>query len=399
MGVVDLGLTVSGHPYNYSTMGLLGSAEIGSLSARNATTHSAAVTLQLNGVFSIGIGHRELAYWVQNVVGLDTATQQVSFWNNIWNFSSPGAPLAWPWVVGNGSTDGQFYQDQAGPSLPGSVARLSYPLNVSVEMLVTQVNGTPAIRFLYDDGFGWRSYDTAIFRYAFGWSAQGFWVNGSTYTPNGDFYDAEWVYGGPGNGSSVANQRSDLDLRLDFYNGHNFQGVLNAWNFGDTAESVSNVAETDSWNASDGAPAAAMTAGAGGLGPLYNRSYVAVLDVASDVADGTLLADGVPTPYVDGMVNVTLGPGTYALTLENGSGTVATRTVTLVAGESLSLRMDPPSAPTLLGLPIPEAYAVLGSSAAAAIVVAVGVVVWFSRRRARRRPPDAYPGGVPLRPP
>jgi hypothetical protein len=404
MGVVDIGETVTGQPYHYNTSGLLGTVRVDRLSAFNRSLGSGTVSFQLNGVLVIAQGSRQLTYWVQNVVMLDTTTGGVSFSDNVWNFSQRAASVTWPWLVGNGTTVGCYdgsdrcYDDTADPRLPGAAVTLRDPVAVAVDLRASTVNRTPAVEFQYDDGFGWQTFDTAVFRYAHGWTSQGFWVNGSLYTPNDLYYDAEWVYGGQGNGSSTTNLRSDLTLGLDFWNGHNFQGVLNAWNFGsDTGETVGNVSETDTLDGPGDAPAAVVTAGPGGIGPLYNRSYVSVLTVNSTVSSGNVSVDGTMTPFVGGQAILTLGAGRYEISLSNGSATLAARNVTLLAGGSLFVDLSPPIPPTTAAFPVLDEALAVGLVA----VIAVGVAFLLVGPGRRRRVPDAPPpaASIPLPPP
>ena len=138
-----------------------------------------------------------------------------------------------------------YYGDGADPTLPGNGIQLVYPSNLSAEVVASTIGGFTRVGFEYDDGFGWITYDNVTFPWTKGWTSHGFLVDGAATPPAGDFYDAEWVLCGPGDGSSTIDEASNLSLQLEEFNGHNFESVPNAFNFGgDTGESISNVIST-----------------------------------------------------------------------------------------------------------------------------------------------------------
>jgi hypothetical protein len=354
MGVADFGVTPSETAYSYASTAFLGTIEIDSLAAQG-DSGSTAITFQLNVVLALESSGRTAAYWIQDVPFLNTTSDQVSFGNNIWNFSSPSASLVSGALSGNGSIfdsgSGAYYADDPSSSsgYPGDHVTLAYSAVISLEVVSSVVLGVPHVSFAYSDGYGWVTYDNVSFPWARGWADSGFVVDGSSSDPTGNFYDAELIYGGPGNGATTTNLASNLTFRLFRFNGHNFEAIPSAWNFGsDTAETVSNVVESAAPADGSGTPGAVLKAGPGSLGTLYGPSNVAVVDVTTSVPNGTLLVNGDPTAYRGTDVELTLDPGAYDLLLENGSTVAGARNVTLTAGEVLSvafpgLSLSPPS--------------------------------------------------------
>lgn len=55
-----------------------------------------------------------------------------------------------------------------------------------------------------------------------------------------------FVLGASGGGTAAIDQKeTKLDLQLEYYNGHDFQSIPNAYNFGsNTGEKISNIIDT-----------------------------------------------------------------------------------------------------------------------------------------------------------
>jgi hypothetical protein len=340
MGVGDFGLS-SGTPYTYTTSQFLGQDRIIQASD-SAGSGGSAFTLQLNVVLVLTHGSTTLAYWIQDVPYIDTSTRTLQAIDNIWNFSSSPTTIPTSTLSGNGtiaaySGSDTYYYDDPGPSAgyPGDYATLSFPTNVSAKVVASVVGGLTRVGFQYNDGYGWVTFDNVSFPWTKGWTDRGFEVNGSSYNPYGTFYDAEWVAVGPGGGSSAAWSSSNQQFILEYYNGHNFESVPDAYDFGsDTAETSSGLAES-----LDGAgvPGAILAHGSGSLSGLYGPSNVATVNVTTAVHNGTVLVSGNATAYRGLTANVTVVPGTYTLTLMNGSTVVGTRSVSPTAGQYLSV--------------------------------------------------------------
>jgi len=82
MGIADYGIGPSG-AYQYSTNSSLGSVDIVSLSARNASGYP-WMSIQLNVNLRFSEGSRAFVYWVQDVADVDTSANTVFFVDNIY---------------------------------------------------------------------------------------------------------------------------------------------------------------------------------------------------------------------------------------------------------------------------------------------------------------------------
>jgi hypothetical protein len=336
MGVGDFGVDANDAAYTYSTSRFLGTAHIGSLSTTDSFGDCWS-SFQLNVVLGLHSGSNVAALWIQDVpfVCYSNGTFQVV--DNVWNLSSTTGAMNAHSVSGNGtvyaSGTAGVYEDEASNSYAGIGANLVWPSNFSAEVVEGDLSGTTYVDFLYNDGYGWVGYDNVTFPWTQGWTDDGFVVNGGAYTPLGIFYDAEWDFAGPGGGSTVDDVSSNVSMSLDYYNGHNFESVPNAYNFGsDTGESAENVVAALDSTGSPGTPAAVLTPGSGSLHTLYWAGDLATVSARPSLTDGALGSRGAPTNYTGGAVNLTVVPGSYRFTLWNGSTLVASVRATLSAG-------------------------------------------------------------------
>ena len=379
MGIADYGISQSG-AYSYSTTSFLGNIQITALTTQNETGDP-TMSFQLNVVLKFTASNGiQYVYWVQNVASYDTSSNSIYFIDNVWNQSSISASISSSAISGNGQvypyTTGSFYAAVADSSLAGSGATLSLPAKVELEVNSTvNAQNLPQLTFAYDDGFGMIKYDTVVFPLASNpISDKGFSVDGTRYNPYGTYYDAELIMGGNGNGDNTTIITSDVALQLMYWNGHNYQGITNAYNFGsDTAEGVSNAQPEWYYWVGNGSSISQVSAGAGSLTKLYDRSQIAIVTITSPYSAGTLYVvnstgtypKGSGFSFVGGNVTVAEYPGSYIFYLYDDSGTlVAQYTETLSPGEFLPLQTtsstyvtmkfsystvggDPPTAPTL----------------------------------------------------
>jgi hypothetical protein len=341
MGVGDFGVNANDAAYSYSTSRFLATAHIGSLSTTD-TYGDCWSSFQLNVVLGLHSGSKVAALWIQDVPFVCSSNGTFEVVDNVWNFSSASGGMSPNSVSGNGTVysggASGFYEDEAGNSYAGIGASLAWPSNFSAEVVEGDLSGSTYVDFLYNDGYGWVGYDNVTFPWTRGWTDDGFLVNGGAYTPLGIFYDAEWDFAGPGGGSSVTDVASNVSLSLDYYNGHNFEAVPYAFDFGsDTGESAGNVLVNLDSTGSPGAPAAVLTAGTGSLGTLYTAGDLATVSAKPAVRDGALGSRGAPTNYTGGAVNLTVIPGSYRFTLWNGSALVGSLRANLSAGGYRSL--------------------------------------------------------------
>ena len=347
MGEADFGLTATGTGYTYSTPRFLGTAQIRSWSSTTCSTCGAGggnVSIQLNVVLVLSDKGVTQDYWIQDVPFYNTTSGYFDVVDNIWNMS--GWDLSYGSVSGNGSIYstgmyGQnFYEDDANGQYNGTNIDLSLPVNISAEVVASTISGITQVGFLFNDGYGWQTYDNVSFPWSSGWTDKGFVVDGTQYNEEGYLNDAEWIIGGPGDRSTTQTQKANLTFGLDYWNGHNFKAVSNAYNFGtDTGETVSHIQEGSLSGKNPGAPGAAISYGSGSLGRLYVQSSLATLDITPNTATGAFQIQGIETPFVGRDVNLTLLPGTYRAEELNGSLVSAAANVTLTAGHYLHVTL------------------------------------------------------------
>jgi len=356
MGMADFGIRPSG-PYEYVTNDSVGIVTIVSL-LTNKSLNDTEMTFQLNVNLAFNTSYGQYVYWIQDVALIDTATNSVDFIDNVWNSSAPIANMTASGVSGNGQvasspTGGSFYYYDcinASQPLPGNNITLTYPATITFNV-TSRVNSSeqPTVSFAYDDGYGLITYDTVTFTSVTELtSLTGFEVNGFDYNPYGTFYDSELILGGPGGGSDTTDLQSDILLQLEYWNGHNYQIVPDAYNFGsDTAEGINNALPQPAYYPTNGTIGAEIMPGAGQLGELYDQSQIGIINITSPLNSGTLYvtnasdsnATAWQIPFVGGEVAATLYPGYYNLQLYNQYGTLFDQgNFTVSAGQILYLQ-------------------------------------------------------------
>ncbi|MCG3109110.1 Thermopsin [Metallosphaera sp. J1] len=291
MGIADYGVGPNGD-YSYHTTQFLGQVYINSLQALNPVG-STSVTFQLNVVLNYKYNGVSYALWVQDVARFNTINNNIYFIDNIWNYSAPFGNVTslqgngqYGNFTGNGYPSRVYYYDRSYDQ--GSFVTLSLPASFDLLVNVTTNNlGQPVIYFWYNDGYGWVNYDTVTVTNVRGASNVYFEVNGSALTGSGNYYDAELDLAGPGGGSTTYIDQANVDLLLFYWNGHNFQEVINAYNYGsDTAETSSNLQVLYYYYLFSGLPTAYITTGPGTLGPLWNTSDITCLTVNTGLNQG-----------------------------------------------------------------------------------------------------------------
>ena len=286
MGVADYGISPSGAYVRESTQ-WLGVVAIYSLSATsNNSQVPNAVSFQLNVMLNYDYKGNAYALWVQDVADFNTQNNEIRILDNIWNASAPYANVTG--VQGNGviciSENSTFYAyvDNA------SYTTLSLPATILFLVNVTaNSQGQPVIYFWYNYGNGWVNYDRVTVTNVVDASNVYFLVDGYNLTGRGNYYDSELIIGGPGDGTSAYINSGTVYFGLFYWNGHNFQEVRNAYNFGsDTTETVSNANVQANVDPLNGALYAKLTAGSGSLGNLWNRDNTTQLTVYTPINSG-----------------------------------------------------------------------------------------------------------------
>ena len=348
MGITDYGIAQNGQPYDYKTTSFLGNITVNRLETYNSSLNQSAnyAGFQLNVNIIFYNGNSFYVYWIQDVVQIDTADNYVMFVDNIWNMSSSGASMYNSTVLGNGTVGSSggtgYYYDFANQYLPGNDMYLPYTYSIQLKVY-SYVNskGYPAVSFLYNDGHGWITYDNANFIFAsYLTSSPMFLVDGYQYEPTGyTFYDAELILGGPGGGTQTYNNFSSLNLTLEYWNGHNYQAITNAYNFGsNTAEGISNVISSAMYYRENGSLFENVLNGSGQLAQVYTQSDIAVINISSSLSSGYLMVNNSRYDFIDGDVNITIAPGTYSFSLYSSSGLLIREwNEVIYAGEYLAL--------------------------------------------------------------
>lgn len=353
MGISDYGIGPSG-PYEYATKSFVGIVTIDSL-LTNGSTFGSTSGFQLNVELAFNTSAGLRVYWIQNCPGVTTfgnSLRIVDFTEDIWNFSEPNANMSASGVTGNGwITPGHpaFYGFVA-THVGFSPITLTTPTTITLNVTSgVSSSGEPTVSVGFNIGYGLITYDTVTFTNVTGLtSSPGFEVNGFNYTPAGYFYDAALILAGAGNGAITTDLQSDVQLQLEYWNGHNYQIVPNAYNFGsNTGESIDNVLCGFSNDSENGKIFAEILPGAGQLGELYDQSQIGIFNITSPLTSGTLYvanasdpnAKAWQIPFVSGEVTVTLYPGSYDLQLYGQTGKLFDEgNFTVSAGQTLSLQ-------------------------------------------------------------
>lgn len=348
MGIADYGIGASGVTYSYSTDEFVGTANISALKFQNNVGD-----LQLNVVLFFGAAGVTYAYWIQDIVTFGTTNGWTTFWDNIWNLTAggPGGVLnstirpGCNGTVDDTTKDGYYYDNAA--NQPGNNVDLKFPQTVLLRVRSNiSTGGVPRVYFDFNDGYGWQTYDTVDF-FPSGVTTAQFQVNGTAYLDSYLFDDAEFVFTGGGNGASTGFTAANVNLSLQFDNGHNLQGVPNAYNFGgDTAETSYDVSATREVQPGTGLflTHLAYDPQYGNLNRLYTRNYSAIFNVTTTrINSGSYSVNGtVLGSFRNYAVNLTLAPGNYSVTLFNSSSTPETVDIALQPGEYLAYEFYPP---------------------------------------------------------
>lgn len=357
MGITDYGIGSSG-AYQYSTSSFIGSASFSSLAVQNATGYPwMGFQLNVNLQFA-SISGAQYTYWVQNVAQIDTSQDSIFILDNVWNSSANSATMTSSGIQGRGvvancncSNNVSFYYAYASGSLLGNGIYFKLPMDLLLQATSTlSSQGYPQVSFSYNDGYGWQTYDTVTFPVKSSTALDSnFLVNGFSYKPDGTYYDAEMILAGPGNGATTGDVQSTLRMGLQFYNGHNYQDVYNAYNFGsDTAETISNVVSSGTYLYANGSLRANLAAASGSLGVLYTQSQVSLVTIRTAISSGILYVEnttftsskGAGYPFSGGEATITLNPGTYTFYVYSSSGVAfGTQSQNVLAGQSITLNI------------------------------------------------------------
>ena len=261
VGVASYGvLNTSGTlvPYQISTKGIVGNANISEINARdfNLSDNNSAfgASLQLNIEMNTNVGGRARVFWMQNVVDFNTSQKSYYFVSNIWNNTYPTANMNNGTVFGRGNItvcgvcgSQAFYAY----SYPEYLFNYSLPFNIKLVMLENQTENGTLVSFGYQvlkngsSGMGpLVFYDRALFPGAVNST---FLVTPFYFTPNlgnlsGNYYDAEFVFGGESGGAQSYFSRLAATAWIYYYQNGSLVPFPSAYTFGeDTAETAANL--------------------------------------------------------------------------------------------------------------------------------------------------------------
>ncbi len=358
MGIADFGVGTGGSGYTYTTTEFLGTFSWQRMNI--SKDGDSSFTNQLNVVLQFVDEGVTYAYWIQDVAFLNSSTGFLWFENNIWNLSSRSMCLSNSAVQGNGtvySYEGcEGYYAVTAYGHPGSYIYTGSPgtLSLLVRSYLSSGN-VPEVAFEYfDDGTsGYVTYDNVVWPWATQYSADNnFRVDGTQYNPAGIFYDAEFILGGPGGGSSTeARAGTNASTELEYWNGHNFEAPPSAWNFGsNTAETISDVESIPTHDAA-GLPYTRQLNGTSTDAipeAAYDQAEVGVLSVkASGVASGTIAIPRDAWSFVGDWANLTLHPGDYEVWVNWTGNSADLGLCDVPAGGTLSVSVSAGCAPAV----------------------------------------------------
>lgn len=326
MGIADVGRDENG-TYSYHTLSVLGNATIFNVAT---IPRIASFTLQLNSVVVFTHSNVSYSYWVQDVAIINASAREITFMDNVWNFSNPGLSMSNTSVVGNGGVSkynfNQSYYGFAGPSYP-----VAFPISLSLKMTAYDDH----IQVYFSVNSTYSMLDNISF---FTHSPLVFFVS-SGNAPSGNLYDLEFVMGGPGSGAIAVFSNLSARMSLFYFNGYNYQNVPSAVNYGEnTAETVTNVSSTFSHD-ENGSIYADIGMGNDSTGYLYQRSQLSTMNVTTSLP-GVLFVNNFQISMMEHAV-LYLYPGSYNITFINSSRVIYSATLSFAASKIVDISVNP----------------------------------------------------------
>jgi len=233
MGIASYGISNSTgnlEPQSYSTRSF--EANLSMKSANEMYMDGDAVhtfSIQFNAVLNnvTLFGQSGYQYWTQNVVDYSTMTHQLTFIDNIWNFSSPTAVIQGnEFHSGNGTAVPGVYYYDIGPTFT-----VNFPFTLNLYLNTTNIDGYNTVFFNYtiinetSSGVVMKnsgSFDRVEFNSTGGNSAirageANFAVSGTQLTNTGFIpMDAELILGGAGGGSIAEFQNINATMTMKY---------------------------------------------------------------------------------------------------------------------------------------------------------------------------------------
>ena len=236
-GVATFGLSYEAGnviPYSVAAHEVVGVADISSLLAHNSTARLAnstvsGATLQLNSVLVVNeTGGSQQVYWAQNTPDFVTSASRLAFGDNVWNYSVSGLLSNATITSPNGGyayASSQSGSEQYNYAFELSNSSYALPLDLALAMnetvapgqgVVVQM-GAQVLRNGSDLATPMDWFDNVTIHDPTVQSAY-FYVSGNNTTPEGTFYDTEFVFGGENDGEATNFTQMSATMQLFFDN-------------------------------------------------------------------------------------------------------------------------------------------------------------------------------------
>jgi thermopsin len=255
MGVSDIGLRNSSGtivPYSLNTTSAAGTIDLDSAQAVGVADDGPDMFgVQLNSVLT-GVdlfGNSSYQFWTQNFVSYTSSSGELSFGDNIWNFSDRSGSIS-PNVFYQYGPNGTLYAPQLYLAV-GPTFTVHYPFALTFYLNSTVLDDRQALFFNYSIVSATLrvagSFDYVIFNSAASASAAPaeFQVNGFAYDPIGLVNDIELVVVGNDDGDTTTFFGMEANLTIDYWNASAsaYSPVPSAFDVGaDTGETSNGVA-------------------------------------------------------------------------------------------------------------------------------------------------------------
>ena len=286
MGVTDLGLrNVSGVlvPYELNTTSVAGSVNITNLQSiyvdgDGPDTYGIQLNSVVNGVTIFGNSSYE--FWSQNYIGYTVSTHQLTFGDEVWNFSSPSGLFPQNSIY-NFSVNGTFADFPFLYQGYGPTYTIAYPFALTLYLNTSTLGDRPALYFNYTlSNATFRqsaSYDYLVFNSTVGTPSQAapvpyYQADGYGYDPIGLINDMEIDILGNDDGDMTSFTAADATVSLDYWNASAgaMENVPSAFNAGqETGENAVGLLVYSSGGTN---PFAIVHSGPGFVGGLWNYS-------------------------------------------------------------------------------------------------------------------------------
>ncbi|BBD72931.1 thermopsin [Sulfodiicoccus acidiphilus] len=243
IGIADYGILNTSRgliPYVVKYSEAVGHFTVRSIGAYNATPPSGVspyqASLQMNVVLQVNTQHGSFQYWLQDVVDFYTNNDTYNVIDNVWNSSSYPSLLTNSSVKGGGAV--YIYNNQSYYAFGTQNYHYSMPFSGSLLIREQQTNSGVLVSFgFYNGSLSWFDNVTIIQP---GVSSSYMLVDGYNFTGSKNYYDAELVFGGGGNGeiTDFTSMNSTLGMEYVLTNG-TYAAPRELYGFGsDTAEAA-----------------------------------------------------------------------------------------------------------------------------------------------------------------